>query len=155
MAAGEEDYEEIYQFLQYGQYPSDLDKNHKRNFRRKAKNNYKVERGLLFYHHKNSSEWKQVPRNSKDKERILASCHTSCAEGKEHAVSGGCSFLCPKRMQFELDACLLGLGQEPRLRCLYSARRGVGHGMVPRLIFFAYQCIFHVLGGGGGGVILP
>ena len=68
-------------FFSTGQYPADLDKNQKRNFRRKANNNHKVERGLLYYHQKDSSEWKQVPRDSKEKERILASCHAS-VEGK-------------------------------------------------------------------------
>ena len=74
MAAGV--YEDIYKFLQRGQYPPELNKNEKRNFRRKANNNYRVDRGLLFYHHKDSTEWKQVPRNCEEKERILESCHT-------------------------------------------------------------------------------
>ena len=82
MAAGEGEYEEIYQFLQYRKYPADFEKTQKRNLRRKANNNYKVDRGLLYYHHKDKPEWKQVPRNSKDKERILASCHAN-AEGNK------------------------------------------------------------------------
>ena len=48
----------------------------KRNFRRKALNNYEVKKGLLYYHQIS----KQVPRSSKDKQRIVNACHSS-AEG--------------------------------------------------------------------------
>lgn len=86
MATREDDYENIYQFLQYGKYPEDMDKNQKRNFRRKAKDNYKLDKGILYYHQRGSSEWKQVPRSWKDRKRILASCHAS-AEGKGQFVA--------------------------------------------------------------------
>ena len=76
MATGEEDYN----FLQYGQYPADYNKNQKRNFRRKALNNYEVKKGLLYYHQNGSKVSKQVPRSSKDKQRIVNACHSS-AEG--------------------------------------------------------------------------
>ena len=38
----------------------------KRKFRRKAKDNYKLDKGLLYYHQRGSSELKQVPQSWKD-----------------------------------------------------------------------------------------
>ena len=78
-----EDYERIFTYLESGIYPAELLKNEKRNFRRKCKENYKVENGQLHYRRSSRSrcttqeEWKLCIKNTEDKERILKSCHSS------------------------------------------------------------------------------
>ena len=48
--------QEIQDYLQRGEYPSGLDKGQKANFRRKCKNNFKFEDGVLYYR-KHSSQY--------------------------------------------------------------------------------------------------
>ena len=78
MAAGEIEYEDIYKFLHYNEYPSNMDKNQKINFRRKAHTNYMVKTGHLYYCKKGTTnEWKRVPQSRKDRDRIVEACHAS------------------------------------------------------------------------------
>ncbi len=49
MATEEEEYDAVFHFLRSGQYPAGFSKNEKRALRRKAKDNYKVEKDALFY----------------------------------------------------------------------------------------------------------
>jgi hypothetical protein len=77
MATGEEDYEAIYQYLRCGVYPAGVtEKNSRRNFRRKANDNYMIKHGHLYYHKKGGKEWRKVPQTRKERERVLESCHT-------------------------------------------------------------------------------
>ena len=48
MATSSEEYEAIYQFLRYEQYPEGFSKNDKRVLRRKSKENYQVVKDVLF-----------------------------------------------------------------------------------------------------------
>jgi hypothetical protein len=87
MATGEEDYQVIYKYLQCGEYPAGLsEKNSRRNFRRKAIDNYMVKRGHLYYHKKGGKLCKRVPQTKKERERVLESCHADL-EGTVHAAS--------------------------------------------------------------------
>ena len=88
MAANEDNYDFLYDFLRYHRYPNGFTKCDKRALRRKA-TNYKVESGQLFYYHKSEQTWKQVPRSSTERIRILEACH-SLPEGK---------LLCPYGIQ--------------------------------------------------------
>lgn len=88
MASEEREYQDIYNFLQHHQYPPGYDKSQKRNFRRKATTNYKVDKGLLYFCKKGSKEWRQVARSSRDKERILIACH-SLSEGNYKVLLAG------------------------------------------------------------------
>ena len=46
-------YNDVEVYLMNGQYPSGMGKGEKSNFRRKCKNNFKIEDGILYYrrHH--------------------------------------------------------------------------------------------------------
>ena len=72
----EVEHDQIYQYLRSQQYPEGYSKDQKRNFRRKCANNYRIEKGILYYHAKDSAQWKQVPRSKRAKERIMEACHT-------------------------------------------------------------------------------
>ena len=51
MAAAQkmEEYDEVNTFIESGNYPAGLSKDGKRNWRRKCKENFKIESGQLFY----------------------------------------------------------------------------------------------------------
>ena len=87
-----EDYEEIYDFLSYGTYPTGFSKNQKRALRRKRNDHFKVlcsckqllyqfwlndyagGESLLMYSRNVSGkqrQWRQVPRSVKEIGRIL------------------------------------------------------------------------------------
>ncbi|KAL5479238.1 hypothetical protein EMCRGX_G022734 [Ephydatia muelleri] len=71
---GDDEYDALYKFLYEHVHPANInEKDKKRAFRRKA-SGYKVERGRLFYYHKSSKSWKQVP-SEKERQRILNACH--------------------------------------------------------------------------------
>ena len=70
---GDDEYDALYKFLYEHVYPANFSKAEKRAFRRKA-SGYKVERGHLFYYHKSSKSWKQVPSEI-ERQRILNASH--------------------------------------------------------------------------------
>ena len=76
MARSKEEYENIYAFLTRYDYPAGFFKNDKRALHRKASDNYKVESCALFYRQRQSDDWKQVPRNAHERQRILETCHS-------------------------------------------------------------------------------
>jgi len=78
--AVEEEYDQIYTYLRFQQYPEGFSKDQKRNFRRRCRNNFELDRGLLYFHTKGSKDLKQVPRSQAERERVLESCH-SLTEG--------------------------------------------------------------------------
>ena len=74
----------IENYLHRGEYPSGIEKKDKANFRRKCRNNYKFEKGTLYYKKctvkeveliPGASEWKVCIRSEKEKTRVLESCH--------------------------------------------------------------------------------
>ena len=78
--------QEIQDYLQRGEYPSGLDKGEKANFRRKCKNNFKFEDGVLYYRkHLSKAEadqdWRVCVRSLEDKARIIKSCHAGPTGG--------------------------------------------------------------------------
>ena len=44
-----DEYDEVYTYLESGTYPEGLSKNGKRNWRRKCKENFKIENGQLYH----------------------------------------------------------------------------------------------------------
>ena len=73
MAKDLHEYDAIYEYLRSGSYPSDFNKNQRRALRRKASTNYSVDKEHLLY--QRSGSWKQVPRHSEERYRILKLCH--------------------------------------------------------------------------------
>ena len=62
-----------------------MEKGKKANFRRKCRNNYKLEDGVLHYRKnitcegKDDALWRVCVRSDEEKERILESCHAGVA----------------------------------------------------------------------------
>ena len=84
------DYAAVYKYLENSVYPDGLSKEKKRNFRRKCKENFKIENGQLFHRRcdrKNASEqnetneltdeWELCISTEEEKARVLRSCHSS------------------------------------------------------------------------------
>ena len=72
---GDDEYDALYKFLYEHVYPVNFNEEEKkRAFCRKAWG-YKVERDRVFYYHKSSKSWKQVP-SEKERQRILNACHS-------------------------------------------------------------------------------
>ena len=72
--------EEVENYLKNAKYPEGLSKGEKANFRRRIRNNFKLEDGILFYKHAQESTedatvWKTCVRNESEKDRIIKSCH--------------------------------------------------------------------------------
>ena len=77
MATKEEEYDAIFDYLNSKQYPTGhVNKNSKRNFRRKVMDNYKIQDDELYYHKKGSEDWKNVPQIQKEREQIIKACHS-------------------------------------------------------------------------------
>ena len=77
MATKEEEYDAIFYYLKSKRYPSGLvNKNSKRNFRRKVMDNYRIQDDELYYHKKGSEDCKKVPQTQKERERIIEACHS-------------------------------------------------------------------------------
>ncbi|KAL5503401.1 hypothetical protein EMCRGX_G010343 [Ephydatia muelleri] len=63
-----------------------MEKGEKANFRRKCRNNYKLEDGVLHYRKnitcegKDDALWRVCVRSDEEKERILESCHAGVAD---------------------------------------------------------------------------
>ena len=65
--------------LRSSQYPKGMTKGEKTNLRRKCKNNFKFETGMLYYKNNGideASKWKICVRSDDEKRRILESCHS-------------------------------------------------------------------------------
>ena len=66
-------------YLRSSQYPKGMTKGEKANFRRKCKNNFKFETGMLYFHKDGideASQWKICVRSDNEKRQILESCHS-------------------------------------------------------------------------------
>lgn len=79
-----EDYDEVFKFCENREYPSDLSKDQKRNFRRRCTESFMVKDGLLYYRKYSrgkpsgqQNDWKLCVKNADEKERIMISCHSS------------------------------------------------------------------------------
>ena len=75
MDAGLAEYDAIYHYLRDKEYPLGYDKNQKRVLRRKACANYRVNKEHLEHYQGSSGVWKQVPRSTEQRNRILELCH--------------------------------------------------------------------------------
>ena len=70
-----EDLAEVDAYLRRGEYPRGMSKGEKANLRRKCRNNFKLEGGMLYYKKaKDESDWKICVR-SMDETKIIESCH--------------------------------------------------------------------------------
>ena len=66
-------------YLRSSQYPKGMTKGEKANFRRKCKNNFKFETGMLYFKNygiDEASQWKICVRSDNEKRQILESCHS-------------------------------------------------------------------------------
>ena len=66
-------------YLRCSQYTKGMTKGEKANLRRKCKNNFKFETGMLYYKNNGideASKWKICVRSDDEKRRILESCHS-------------------------------------------------------------------------------
>ena len=77
----------------HGSYPTGYSKDQKRSFRRKAKLNFRVKSGVLYYSASSAladeRRWRRVITTKEERHRVMTSCHAS-AEGKhllERAVT--------------------------------------------------------------------
>ena len=73
-----EELKSIELYLLRGEYPTDYTKVDKANLRRKCRNNFKVEDGMLCYRRNVSNEsepWRICVRTEDEKRRVLESCH--------------------------------------------------------------------------------
>ncbi len=91
----EAEYRNVFNYLSAQEYPLEVSsKDQKRNFRRKCKDNFRLEDGQLKYRKKGTQEWRVFIARKEDKDRILQSCH-SCALGKfryiEYSTTNTCT----------------------------------------------------------------
>ena len=70
---------EVENYLLRGEYPLNFTKAEKSNLRRRCRNNFRIELGVLQYRANSKSteeeEWKVAVRSNEEKQRILESCH--------------------------------------------------------------------------------
>ena len=76
----------VEKYLLRGEYPVGMTKADKANLRRKCRNNFKTEDGVLYYRKnvetgdkQEDSLWRICVRTCEDKMRILESCHAGLA----------------------------------------------------------------------------
>ena len=63
-------------YLRRGEYPSGIGKGEKANLRRRCRNNFKLEDGILYYKKAGEVlEWKVCVRSDEEKMKIIESCH--------------------------------------------------------------------------------
>ena len=70
-------------YLHYGKYPEDLTKGEKANFRRKCRNNFKFDAGILYYKVKKAKDasnpecdaWRVCFRTEEERKKIIEACH--------------------------------------------------------------------------------
>lgn len=78
MDAAEREYDEVFNYLSAQEYPATAStKDKKRNFRRKCRDNFKLEDGQLKYRKKGSEDWRVFIARRQDRRRILQNCHGS------------------------------------------------------------------------------
>ena len=78
---------DIERYILLGEYPAGLSKGDKANLRRRCRNNFKLEAGILYYRRAGGGDaepWRIVVRTEKEKQRILESCHV--AVGGRHSL---------------------------------------------------------------------
>ena len=114
-----EELQQIEDYLHRGIYPEGLSKGEKANFRRKCKNNYKFEDGVLYYTKcigrvptvsSEETNWRICVRSNDEKQRILQSCHSGTAGGhfgRDKTTEKICSRFYWKNMFEEIRAYVL------------------------------------------------
>ena len=78
-------------YIRYGQYPDSLGKGEKANLRRKCRNNFKFEAGILYYRKVTKQKdaentWRICVRTEEEKKQIMESCHGG-VEGNSYRPS--------------------------------------------------------------------
>lgn len=74
-----EELKNIELYLLRGEYPTGYTKADKANHRRKCRNNFKLEEGILYYRKNVSNEnepWRICVHTEDEKKRVLESCHS-------------------------------------------------------------------------------
>ena len=70
----------VEKYLLRGEYPPEYTKTDKANLRRKCRNNFKLEEGVLYFRKKvsddNSEPWRICVHSEDEKRRVLESCHS-------------------------------------------------------------------------------
>ena len=71
-------------YLLRGKYPDGFSKAEKANLRRKCRNNFMMDKGVLHYRkntggEKDGNDWRICIRSEEEKTRILESCHSGVA----------------------------------------------------------------------------
>ena len=72
------EFDEVENYLLRGKYPEGYTKGKKANLRRKCRNNFKIEGGILYYRKcatRGEEPWKICARSEDENKRILESCH--------------------------------------------------------------------------------
>ena len=74
----------VEEYLLRGSYPDGFSKAEKANLRRKCRNNFQIEDGVLHYrknggNEKEENQWRVCVRSEEEKARILESCHSGVA----------------------------------------------------------------------------
>ena len=96
----------VEEYLLRGTYPDGFSKADKANLRRKCRNNFKIEDGVLHYRKNGGSEreedhWRICVRSEEEKSRILESCHSGVAgmiscQMYIHLARGFTAYLIPR-----------------------------------------------------------
>jgi hypothetical protein len=85
-----EDLTDIERYLLCGEYPAGLSKGDKANLRRRCRNNFKLEAGVLYYRRASGEDdesgepWRIAVKTEDDRQRILESYHAGVG-GRLHA----------------------------------------------------------------------
>ena len=85
MRLTEIEYDHLYNYAAFNQYPIGSSKNQRRIIRRKCVEHLSAENGVLYYSAVGTSKaasccdrtWKIVVRTEKERRRIIESCHSS------------------------------------------------------------------------------
>ena len=88
MGLTEIEYDQLYDYAAFSQYPTGSSKNQRRIIRRKCIKHFRAESGVLYYSAVGTSKvsesagcldraWKVVVRTEKERRRIIESCHSS------------------------------------------------------------------------------
>ena len=81
-----EEFDVIETYLRHGDYPNGITKDEKANLRRKCRNNYKFNEGILYYKKKTDTTeedaFRVCIRSDDDMLRVLESCHAGMEGNK-------------------------------------------------------------------------
>lgn len=79
-------------YLLRGEYPASFSKAEKSNLRRRCRNNFKLDSGILKYRtakmtgEKEETEWRICVRTEEEKKRIIVCCHEGMSGKEPHII---------------------------------------------------------------------